>query len=58
MRTKTLFLTNRNNTIFYLLVMDAAKRMNFKKLTKLLGDKRIRFASADELKEKMRLPPA
>lgn len=56
-RTKTLFLTNRNNTIFYLLVMDAAKCMNFKKLAKLLGDKRIRFASDDELKEKMRLPP-
>lgn len=56
-RTKTLFLSNKKNTAYYLLIMDDAKRMDIKKLSELLDEKRVSFASADRLMEKMQLPP-
>ena len=56
-RTKTLFLTNKKGNAHYLLIMDDAKRMDMKKLSELLDEKRVSFASADRLMEKMQLPP-
>ena len=56
-RTKTLFLTNKKGSAYYLLIMDDAKRMDIKKLSELLDEKRVSFASADRLMAKMQLPP-
>ncbi|MFS6938574.1 Prolyl-tRNA deacylase proX [Neisseria animaloris] len=56
-RTKTLFLTNRKKTAFYLVVTDDAKRLDMEKLTDLLQENRLSFGSAERLKEKMGLEP-
>lgn len=56
-RSKTLFLVNRNRTTFFLVIMDDGKRIDFKKLADLLGEKRVSFASSDQLMEKMKLLP-
>ncbi|MCL1808678.1 MAG: prolyl-tRNA synthetase associated domain-containing protein [Clostridiales bacterium] len=56
-RTKTLFLCNKKNTAYYLLVMDGAKRLDIKKLEGLISDKKIRFCSPEQLMGKMGLTP-
>ena len=48
-RTKSMFLTNRKKTQYYLLIMDDKKRLD------MVGANRIRMASADSLAEKMNL---
>ena len=49
-RTKSMFLTNRKKTQYYLLIMDDKKRLV------QVGADRIRMASLDSLVEKMTLP--
>ena len=56
-RTKTLFLTNKKKTTYYLVIMDAAKRLNLEHLAAILNEKRISFGSAEKLMEKMALSP-
>ena len=56
-RTKTLFLTNRKKTAYYLVVMDDAKRLDMDRLAEILQEKRVSFASAERLKGKMALYP-
>lgn len=56
-RTKTLFLCNRKSTAYYLVIMDGAKRLDFKRLYALLGEKDMRFCSEEKLFEKMSLFP-
>ena len=56
-RTKTLFLTNKKKTAYYLVIMDAAKRLNLEHLATILHEKRISFGSAEKLMEKMALSP-
>lgn len=56
-RTKTLFLTNRKKTAYYLVIMDDAKRLDMERLAEILHEKRISFASPERLMEKMALPP-
>ena len=56
-RTKTLFLCNKKNTAFYLLVMDGTKRLDIKKLETAAQDKKIRFCSPLQLMDKMGLSP-
>lgn len=56
-RTKTLFLTNKKKTAFYLLIMDDQKQLDIVKFRDLVGANRIRMASADSLFQKMKLPP-
>ncbi|MBJ6745344.1 prolyl-tRNA synthetase associated domain-containing protein [Streptococcus sp. 121] len=56
-RTKTLFLTNKKKTAFYLLIMDDQQRLDMDKFRDLVGANRIRMASADSLFQKMKLRP-
>lgn len=56
-RTKTLFLTNKKKTEYYLIIMDDKKRLDMKRFNDITGIKRISFCSADILMEKMKLIP-
>ncbi len=55
-RTKTMFLTNKKKTAFYLVIMDDKKRLDMELLKDLIGANRIRMASPESLFEKMSLP--
>ena len=55
-RTKTLFLTNKKKTAYYLVVMDDAKRLDMEHLAEILNEKRISFGSPERLMKKMGLP--
>ena len=54
-RTKTMFLTNKKKTAYYLVIMDDKKRLDMDLLKDLVGANRIRMASSDSLFEKMNL---
>lgn len=54
-RTKTMFLYNKNKTNFYLIVMDENKRIDFKKLEEELQEKKLKFSSDEVLFEKLQL---
>ena len=54
-RTKTMFLTNKKKTAYYLVIMDDKKRLDMDFLKDLVGANRIRMASFDSLFEKMNL---
>lgn len=56
-RTKTMFLTNKKKTAFYLVIMDDSKRLDMNKFKELVAEKQIKMASEDTLMEKMGLPP-
>ena len=55
-RTKSMFLTNKKKTQYYLLVMDDHKSLDMDDFKEQVGANRIRMASADSLAEKMNLP--
>ena len=55
-RTKSIFLTNRKKTQYYLLIMDDKKRLDMDDFKVQVGADRIRMASLDSLAEKMTLP--
>ena len=55
-RTKSMFLTNRKKTQYYLLIMDDKKRLDMEDFKVQVGADRIRMASLDSLAEKMTLP--
>ena len=57
LRTKTMFLTNKKKTKYYLLIMDDRKSLDMDLFKDLVSANRIRMASADSLFEKMQLPP-
>ena len=54
-RTKTMFLTNRKKTAYYMLIMDDAKRLDMKRFGELVGAKGIKLASADNLCDRLGL---
>lgn len=54
---KNLVLTNRQNTLFYLLMIPGEKRFKTSDLSKFLGVSRLSFASADKLKELLDVTP-
>lgn len=56
-RTKSLFLTNKKKTAYYLLIMDDTKRLDMEAFKELVGETRIKMASPDNLMEKMKLTP-
>ena len=56
-RTKSMFLTNKKKTQFYLLIMDDKKPLDMDDFKEQVKANRIRMASADSLAEKMQLPP-
>lgn len=55
-RTKTMFLTNKKKTAYYLLVMDDQKRLDMDLFREAVGANRIRMASSDCLMKKLHLP--
>lgn len=56
-RTKSMFLTNKKKTAYYLVILDGSKLMDVDKFKEIVGENRIKMASADSLMEKMSLPP-
>ena len=56
-RTKSLFLTNKKKTAFYLVFMDDDKRLDMKHFAELVDEKHIKFASENSLLEKLGLKP-
>lgn len=55
-RTKSMFLTNKKKTQYYLLIMDDKKPLDMDDFKEQVGANRIRMASLDSLAEKMNLP--
>ena len=55
-RTKSMFLTNKKKTQYYLLIMDDKKPLDMDDFKAQVGANRIRMASLDSLAEKMNLP--
>ena len=55
-RTKSMFLTNKKKTQYYLLIMDDQKLLDMEDFKEQVGANRIRMASAESLAEKMQLP--
>lgn len=55
-RTKSMFLTNKKKTVYYLLIMDDNKQLDMDQFRDLVGANRIRMASSESLMEKMHLP--
>ena len=55
-RTKTMFLTNKKTTQYYLLIMDDQKPLDMDDFKEQVGANRIRMASTESLAEKMQLP--
>ena len=56
-RTKSLFLTNRKKTAYYLLIMDDSKRLDIIKFQESVGNKRLSFASPAKLMGKLGVEP-
>ncbi|MGL4694931.1 prolyl-tRNA synthetase associated domain-containing protein [Enterococcus larvae] len=56
-RTKSMFLTNKKKTTFYLLIMDDAQRLDMDAFKTIVGANRIKMASAESLMEKLQLTP-
>ncbi len=54
-RTKSMFLTNKKKTQYYLLIMDDKKSLDMDLFKELVSANRIRMASLDSLAEKMSL---
>lgn len=54
--TKSLFLKDENNN-FFLVCMDAYKRLDMKELMKILNVEHIEFGSKEELKQELNLTP-
>lgn len=55
-RTKSMFLTSKKKTQYYLLIMDDQKPLDMDNFKEQVGANRIRMASAESLAEKMQLP--
>ena len=57
-RTKSMFLTNKKKTAYYLLIMDDQKRLDLNLLKEITGESRVKLASPDLFEEKKcTLPP-
>ena len=56
-RTKTMFLTNKKKTNFYLVIIDDTKRLDMDKFKEVVCEKQLKMASEATLDEKMKLPP-
>lgn len=56
-RTKSLFLTNKKKTAFYLVFMADDKRLDMKHFAEIVAEKHIKFASEASLMAKLGLKP-
>lgn len=54
---KNLLLKGRKSGRYFLMILPAKKRADFKKIGEIIGDKQITFASAKDLLEKLSLEP-
>ena len=55
--SKNLFLRDEKKQRYFLVILDAQKRADLKKLGEIFDAKRISFANPDELKEKLGIEP-
>lgn len=56
-RTKTMFLTNKKKTDYFLVIMDDVKRLDMVRFEEVAETKRVKMASPESLFEKMQLTP-
>lgn len=56
-RSKTLFLTNKKKTQYYLVIMDGAKPLDIKSFSDLVDDRHLSFASEERMKEQLATSP-
>lgn len=56
-RTKSMFLTNKKKTSYYLVIMDDAKSLDMDSFKDIVHTNRIRMASEQSLQQKMDLVP-
>ncbi len=54
---KNLFLKNNRGNIYYLLILDENKKVNFNQLSKQIGSSKLSFASEKKLMEYLNLTP-
>lgn len=55
--SKSLFLTNKKKTEFWLVLMNGNKPLNIKEFSPLVGEKHLSFASEEKMVEKLGLTP-
>ena len=55
--SKSLFLTNKKKTEFWLILMNGNKSLNIKAFSPLVGEKHVSFASEEKMLEKLNLTP-
>lgn len=56
-KSKNLFLRNKKGNVHYLLIADSNKKVDLKKLSSLLSESRLSFASPERLSEYLGLTP-
>ena len=55
--SKSLFLTNKKKTAFWLVLMNGNKPLNIKEFSPLVGEKHVSFTSEEKMIEKLNLTP-
>lgn len=55
--SKSLFLTNKKKTEFWLVLMNGNKPLNIKEFSPLVGEKHLSFATEEKMVEKLGLTP-
>ena len=55
-RSKSMFMANKKDKKFYLIIMDDSKRLDIKKMNEIINDK-LHFAKEEQLIEKLGLKP-
>jgi len=55
--SKNLFLTNSNSSKYYLVILSGSKQLDFRQLTTLLNETKLRFASEENLKKYLGVTP-
>jgi Ala-tRNA(Pro) deacylase len=56
-RSKSLFLTNKKRTGYYLIIMDGSKSLNIKDFSDMVDDKHLSFASEERMEEQLATSP-
>lgn len=55
--SKSLFLTNKKKTDFYLIIMNGNKPLKIKEFSPLIGEKHVSFASEEKMMDYLKLKP-
>ena len=56
-RSKTLFLTNKKRTEYYLVIMDGVKPLDIKSFSDMVDDRHLSFASEERMTEQLATSP-